>query len=200
MSTTICVVGIDPGFQGGIACLTLDGAVVDVWPMPVLQGRRKTINGRLLAEWLDKTFRVGPIRLVVVEEPGQRPQFGADADADARGQSRGFRNSGVQFRELGRIEGVLDALALPVRLIQARRWQESILGALPERLRKHDERRKERKRQSIAWATRRYPSACLVPGKCRKPQDGLADALGIAEFGRRDLVGGGMAEGREETA
>lgn len=197
------VIGIDPGFTGGLAALSLDGRVLDCRPMPILEDRRKTVHGAELARWLrrlDSRIDGLTVRLVVVEEPGQRPHAGKDADADGRDQSRGFRSNGTQLREVGRIEGVLDALGLPVRLIQARRWQESVLGALPAGCRGHDARRKLRKQQSIAFATRRFPDANLVPGRCRKPQDGISDAIGICEYGRRVLVGKVEPEGRGVVA
>lgn len=182
-----CVVGIDPGLSGGLACLSLDGVTIAVTPMPTLDGRRRTVDGAALARWLRMC---PPVRLVVAEEPGQRPLSGTDADADARGQSRGPRSSGSFFRELGRIEGVLDALGLPLQLIAPRKWQDSILGPLPASAKGHDARRKLRKAQSVAYATRRFPSAQLVLPRCRKPHDGLADALGIAEYARRLIAEG----------
>lgn len=83
-------------------------------------------------------------------------------------------NYGVGF---GRIIGWLEILAVPFTLVPPQTWQKMMhLGCSGEP--------KDRSRQAV---TRLFPRENLVPNGCVKLHDGLADALLLAEYGRRQL-------------
>jgi crossover junction endodeoxyribonuclease RuvC len=81
-------------------------------------------------------------------------------------------NFGANF---GWIQGVLQALSVPYELVRPRKWKKefSITGD---------------KNSSIAVCKRLFPDVSLLPTeRCRKDNDGMAEALLMAEFARRKL-------------
>ena len=75
----------------------------------------------------------------------------------------------------GFIEGVLCALGIPFQLIPPQRWKkEYSLGS--------------DKQQSVDACRGLFPNVSLLPTeRCRKPSDGMAEALLMAEYARRRL-------------
>jgi hypothetical protein len=101
-------VGIDIGVSGAIAVLS-DGALVEVFDMPVLRDgpkSRATVNAPLLAEILAKSHATK----VYIEWVGVRPGEGA-VGAFAFGRSRGI------------VEGVCAGLAIPAEFITSPAWK-----------------------------------------------------------------------------
>lgn len=169
MTTTLpirrIVLGVDPGLAGGLAVLDVGGEVLDLRPMPVLPGQRRTIDARELANWLYATEEQhGAFALAVVERVGAMPRQGI-ASAFSFGAGWGL------------VLGVLAALKVPVELATPQRWKSAVLAGTPKD-----------KGAAIAFCRRRWPDTSLVPPRGRVPHDGLADALLIAEYGRRTLA------------
>lgn len=183
------VLGLDPGLQGGFAILSLEGCCLEFGPLPILGGKRRRIDIPSMALTLRHSARLGSrFHLAILEEPGNRPTRGTDPSADARGQTRGSVGTASFLREFGRLEGMLDTLGMPYQTVRPRAWQAAILGAMPSGI-KPDQRRNVVKAESVAWCRRRFPAVSLTPGRRTKPHDGIADALGIAEFARRLVAG-----------
>ena len=81
-------------------------------------------------------------------------------------------NFGANF---GWIQGVLQALSVPYELVRPQKWKKefSITGD---------------KNSSIAVCKRLFPDVSLLPTeRCRKDNDGMAEALLMAEYARRKL-------------
>jgi crossover junction endodeoxyribonuclease RuvC len=74
----------------------------------------------------------------------------------------------------GAIQGILSTLGVPYELVTPQAWKGVILAGTTKD-----------KNASIAYCRRAFPSVSLVPSRCRKPHDGMADALCLLEFGRR---------------
>ena len=72
-------------------------------------------------------------------------------------------------------QGVMDALAIPYELITPQRWMKAVLDS--------GDRSPEHR---MAFARRRWPTAPLT----RKKDSGVADALCLAEYARRQIMGG----------
>jgi crossover junction endodeoxyribonuclease RuvC len=164
-----CVVGIDPGLRGGLACVLLSGEVVMAETMPVFGSKPRTVDGITLARWVGEVHDLlggGEIALAVVEKaqyhPGQQGRF----------------EYGVGY---GTILGVLIALGVPIDLASPAKWQNAILGRRPKG--------SDPKAAALAYAARRFPGVALVPPGCRTPHDGIGDALCLAEFARRLALG-----------
>jgi len=162
-------VGIDPGLKGAIAFLG-DGAVPALVSMPVIKRLRG--EGRdqidmvglrdLLQSWLPLGFGC-----FVTVERGQAlpPGMGGGVTNFARGYHRGI------------LEGLLVALRIPYQLVPPQAWQKAMHGGAPAG---------ERKQLSILVAQRLFPGVNLQrTPRCSTLSDGLAEALLLAEHGRR---------------
>lgn len=77
----------------------------------------------------------------------------------------------------GRIIGWLETLGVPMTLVPPQTWQKMMhMGCTGKP--------KDRSRQAVR---RLFPRENLIPHGCIKLHDGLADAMLIAEYGRRQL-------------
>lgn len=156
----ILKVGIDPGLHGGLAALGADGQVHALTVMPTAGGE---INPGELVTWLEnlRSFGDNDLGGVYLEKVGAMPK---------QGVSSTFK-FGCGW---GMVRGVCAALGVPVVLVTPQCWKGEVLAGLP-----HD------KDGAIRFCASRWPTAGLVPKGCRVPHDGLADALCLAEYGRR---------------
>jgi len=77
-------------------------------------------------------------------------------------------------RGLGQIEGVLAALEIRLEYVTPQAWKKLVLAGTAKD-----------KTAAVEYATRAFPAVRLVRPGCRKPHDGCADALCLAEYGRR---------------
>jgi len=158
------IVGIDPGVDGAVAWMDHDGDVLDVIEMPTyMDGKKRFVDcptlRRSMASMICKD------NLVVLESVNCRPGQGV--------------SSVFSFgRSLGRIEGVVFSLDLPMEFPTPQRWKKVVLEGTDKS-----------KDAAIAYVKRRWPDVQLVPEGCRVPHDGRADAICLCEFGRR-LLGG----------
>ena len=81
-------------------------------------------------------------------------------------------NFGMNF---GWIRGVLEANHIPYELIRPQKWKKEFSIT-------------QDKNQSIAVCKRLFPDVSLLrTEKCRKDDDGLAEAILLAEYARRKL-------------
>ena len=157
------VIGIDPGITGALACLDREGIVVDVWPMP----RRD--EGKVRhpdGATLRRILTTWPVRLVAVEKVHAMPGQGVST-MFAFGCNWGY------------VLGVLVCMGLPYELVTPQAWQKAMFASQPKR------KDIDIKKATRAFADRRWPQWSTNPGK--------ADALCIAEWARRYLIGKGAA-------
>lgn len=150
------VIGIDPGLKGGFASISDDGTV-EAFPMPVAGG---VIAGRAIGIWVARKQLDGSV-IAVVEKVHSMPKQGVASTF----------TFGMGF---GKVLGVLEALGVPLFLVSPQSWKKSVLRDTPGD-----------KAAAVAFCTQRWPDVELVPAGCRVPNDGMADALCIAEYGRR---------------
>lgn len=155
------ILGIDPGLYGAVAAIGLDGCALWAVPLPTIGRKRREIDVAALAR-LVRQQRVG---LAVVESVASRPGQGVV----------GVFSFG---RTLGRIEGMLATLLIPVELVTPQRWKGEVLAGTAKD-----------KAAAIVYARKRFPTVELVPRGCRVPHHGIAEALCMAEYGQRLVVG-----------
>ncbi len=129
------------------------------WAMP-LPHQGKEVAVRALLSLLPPPLGVA---CVMVERLGIRPGQSAQSGA-------------TQGTNHGRITGALEAMGYPVRLVRPQDWKDKVLRGT-----------KKDKAAAIAFVQRAYPAVELIPGRCKVPQDGLADAMCIAEYARLAL-------------
>ncbi len=128
-------------------------------PMP-LGG--KDLDLVLISQWL-KDSSPG---LVIVEKVHSMPGQGV-ASMFKFGQG------------YGAILGIAAALTIPTELVTPQAWKKVVLAGSAKD-----------KDAAIDYCRRAFPQVSLLPvPRCRKPHDGLADALCLLEYGRRVLVG-----------
>lgn len=73
----------------------------------------------------------------------------------------------------GILLGIIGALAIPTILVTPQAWKKAILAGT-----------KKDKDAAIAYVRMKYPAVELIPKGCRKPHDGMADSICIAEYGK----------------
>ena len=151
--------GLDPGKQGAVAVLT-DGGNAYAEALQHVDGFVDLVRiGSFLEEsGLDAESMAGAVVEKVAAMPHRR--MGA----------RSAFNFGVGF---GQLVGLMQATAWPYELVPAGVWQKAVLRSF---------KRGQSKAASIAHVMRVYPLLDLAPGQRRKPHDGMADAVCIAEW------------------
>ncbi|MBA3546303.1 MAG: Holliday junction endonuclease [Planctomycetes bacterium] len=152
--------GIDPGLGGGLAALSATGIVLGAWPMPVAGGE---VHASEVADLLrrQRLGIDGNIACVCIEKVGAMPK-------------QGVTSSFTFGAGWGMVRGVCAALGLPVTLVPPTVWKKRVLIGLT-----HD------KEGAIRFCASRWPLVELIPNGCRKPHDGIADALCLAEYVRQ---------------
>ncbi|OGO09271.1 MAG: hypothetical protein A2Y61_05355 [Chloroflexi bacterium RBG_13_60_13] len=158
------VIGVDPGKAGAIVRLGGDYSPF-IHMMPLISGaRRDEYDAPLIVKMVEGAAHVFVEKL----QPMPLKKGGTIANFN-----RGFCN--------GLFIGLLTALNVPFTMVRPQEWQKEMLSGVPG---------DDTKQRSILAAQRLFPSVSLLPTeRCRKPSDGIADALLIAEFGRRRLGG-----------
>lgn len=156
------IAGCDPGLKGAFVLLAGDETPV-VLPMPVTDNG-KEIDGTAIAAWL----MMNEVDMVVLERVGARNTFNS--------QGKAIRKTGNEFRfatGYGVIQGVLQACGIRYRRVQPMTWKSKVLGELGSG-----------KDAAIYYCQNHLPRVDLIPGRCRTPQDGIADAACLAVYGR----------------
>lgn len=186
------VVGIDPGMKGGIAAINLNRSESKVWSMPTLAGRVDTTEMRLI---FDEIAKSGQISLCVLEKAQSMPRQGVV----------GVFSMGVNY---GILLGTLVAAKVPFDEITPSEWKRAIIGGVKITKRKAtqeaislessvDSKKAQRaadkkalKEVAVLTARRLFPDAVF-----RNTQDGIAEALLMAEAARRIVVSGSLRIG-----
>lgn len=174
------IVGVDPGLKGGVAAVCGD-RVIFARPMPLaeLDERRSRVCGPTFSAWVDEACEaVGSERVAVYIENA----WGRSGDGAGGAFSFGaaFIVPFDRGAELG-----------DVRLINPKKWQHALLGPFYS-FGEDDDIRTPRQRSKLASISRAlhvHPRINLRPGRCRVDQDGIADALNIADYGWLENTG-----------
>ena len=158
-------VGIDPGLSGAIAGIDATGKVWELCDTPILtiqkaRGPRREFDVALMVRTLAGIRDAYQVRRVVLERVLPMP-----------GSARGSIGAFGIGRSAGLWEGMLAALGLRVELVVPRAWQAKILGGFAG------------KDGSRLKACQLFPDA--ADRLARKKDDGRADGLLLAEYGRR---------------
>ena len=161
-------VGIDPGLSGGLAAIDGVGRIVDVMPMPRLNGSSGPLDMHAIKSWFSTLKKRGDV-VAALERVSARPGEGVKSTLTA----------GVNW---GFLKGMLIAISARHSEPTPQQWKKEL--GLPKRTGKE---RKQAKQDAIALATQLFPGIDLTPGRRRVPHDGMADAVLVAEYARRRL-------------
>lgn len=152
-------IGIDPGQKGAIAAV---GNAINACAFP-LPFNAKELNVSNVVEWFQYSCESYFTR-VFVEKQFVMPKQGAVS---------GFR-CGLEY---GRLLGCLQS-RYAVEIVPAKTWKAVMLPG----------ENKSDKSASIRVAKRLFPGVSLRrTERCKKDDDGMAEALLIAEYGRRTM-------------
>jgi crossover junction endodeoxyribonuclease RuvC len=157
-------IGIDPGKSGALAFLYTDG-IVETHLCPTLAGKKskRLYDVARMVEII--TIRKGftPDAFCVLEQAQPMPGQGVTS----------MFSIGEGF---GLWKGILAALCIPYQIVHPWTWQKVILRDIGG----------TGKQRAILAAGRLFPKVNLrATEKCRKPHDGIADSLLLAEYARR---------------
>jgi Holliday junction resolvasome RuvABC endonuclease subunit len=166
-------IGIDPGINGGIACLDKKGKMVYLDVMSTIKiGTKNRLNLReissLLFGWAssydfqcDKT-----VAIIAIEHQRAMPKQGVSSTFTI---GQGF----------GQLEGICAGLNLPYTIVMPREWQKEMFKGLPKG---------KPKDHSKLIAQQLFPDITFKKSaRCTKIHDGMTDAILIAEYARRKL-------------
>lgn len=149
------LVGIDPGLSGAIC--VLGNNKDSVIKLPV---NDKDIDIGSVAKWLKSTVGGDPVALAVIEKVGAMPKQGVVSM---------FRFG----QATGQLIGMIQALDIPLIRPTPQQWKKVVLAGTSKD-----------KEAAIAYVRNRYPLLSLLPTpKSRVPDDGMADAVCLAEYG-----------------
>lgn len=159
--------GIDPGVTGGVVVLDADGAPILSTRTPVVRvGTKRTYDIPGMVGLLEEALTAAQGKVsAVIEKVGTMPRDGRV----------GAFNFGVGY---GLWLGILSALGISYYEVTPQRWQADMLAGLP--------RGDKTKLSSITRCQTLFPG---VPIKA-KADHGIADAALLAEYARRQHLGG----------
>ena len=173
----VTVVGIDPGLSGALAFIHVSGEVAleDIPVIAIASGAvRRRVDGALLkAMLLRHCPPAEPVRI-----------FCEDIAVAMGGQGSAAMTMVSLGRTLGAIEGVTDALRMPLRLVAPKEWKG--LYGLKGKSKDDAGRGKGELPKAMLLARRLYPQA--IPMLERVKDADRAEALLIAHFGKRMIL------------
>jgi hypothetical protein len=164
-------IGIDPGKRGAMALINRDS--VSVQPIPIIPGSkisRDEYNLVFIREWLlnETAEQTGNVFVTVERSQPLPPKIRGSIAQFQRGVACGW-------------EWMLVGMSIPYQLVRPIEWQKVMFAGTPGA---------DTKQRSIIAAQRLYPDVSLLrTERSKKPDHNLADALLIAEFGRRQWTG-----------
>lgn len=195
------VIGIDPGFEGGIAFLsgnqTRELPWLAVVAMPVIESQgtpRKGKKTRLVREYDEMVLRDIILRhtenaSVAAFIEKQQPMMRYDPNRWNDQAKKMGMNVPPSMQAVWNlcygyalIRGVLIGLQIPTYTVPPKTWQAKMLGGMD---------RKDTKAASIRTARQMYPLADFRKSeRCRNLHDGMTDAALIATYGWQTVLGG----------
>ena len=149
------IIGIDPGKSGAWAAVYDDGMAY-AGPVP-MAGKLLDI-GALVEAIRDHTDRP----TVIIEHVGAMPGQGVTS----------MFSFGTSW---GQVIGMCQALGWSYQLVRPQRWQGVVLAGL---------NRDDAKAAALQYVRARFPALSLLASpRCKKPHDGMVDAVCLACFG-----------------
>lgn len=156
------ILGIDPGLKGGFGILNFEDQCYNSYKMPVVSNGTK----KILDERNIITILVdNKPDIVIIEKVGAMPKQGVTS----------MFNFGCSW---GMLRGMCAGLFIPYELVTPQAWKKVVLQGT-----------KKDKGSAISYVLRRYPDLNVDGGKL---DDGQADAICLAEYGRREFFKNGI--------
>lgn len=161
------ILGIDPGLKGAL-CYLEKGKNPEVFPMPTVKIRKKNC------------IDLVPISNYIRDLPSDTKVV---IERQVVIQGQGLSSSSRTMFMFGQLLGICSGVGLQYTDITAYKWQGLIFPKIDES-KMVQYNYKDTKIKSIAYVTQNYGlDYCFSSKRQRKPQDGLADAICIANAG-----------------
>ena len=163
------IIGIDPGFDGGIIKLLPEfrEGRIQKYIMPVVGDKKRSLDLPAIVTIFGKFD--GYIKLVVIEKVHSMPKQGVASSF----------NFGMGY---GQLQGICAALQLSVVLVTPQQWKKVILVGYAKPGKGASE--KEKKAAAVQYVQQKYPKLDLRKSeRCRNPHYGIVDAICLAEYG-----------------
>jgi crossover junction endodeoxyribonuclease RuvC len=150
-------IGLDPGRRGAVVAIDSNCHVVLAEPLPYTG---KSLDGTVVMDWLLEALGgIGGESFAVLEHQQPHAKQGAVSAFTA---GRGFGMLEQILRDIG----IRYAIERPSRT----GWHKVLSGIEGQ----------DAKDRAVLLCQRELPGLDLLPGRCRKPHDGLADAGAMA--------------------
>lgn len=172
------VLGIDPGFDGGVALLevTSQERYAYAIPMPIsVEKKEARRKGKKIIRKLKEVLIPELVEWLKHKVPGLRVDL-AVVEQEQAYHGQGIVSTGKFLHGYGKLLGMLDALGIRRVLVPPKAWQKLVLG-----------KSTSDKQRAIMFARNTFLNINLVLPRKRKPHDGMADALCLAELGRQAM-------------
>lgn len=162
------IVGVDPGKSGAIVTIGETSGNFYTYPMPVIVGKRAEYDEREIEKILYQSTAPDTSLVFIERQKPLPPKMGGSLASYWRGAGEFF------------FHGLCTGLGLPYEIVDPTTWQKEFFGGLSKDL---------GKQRSVLVCKRLFPSVSLLrTERCKKDDDGIADAVLIAEYGRRKLA------------
>lgn len=153
-------IGIDPGKSGALAAIYGNSVLLYDTPVAKIKDSKTDYLPYTMAKVIKDLIPMGGEVFVVLEKVHAMPGQGV--------------TSMFSFgRGLGLWEGILAGLGLPYTMVAPQTWKKAMMADMP----------RDNKDSSRIAATRLFPNASDMLS--RKKDDGRAEALLMAEYGKR---------------
>lgn len=171
-----CIFGVDLGLNGGIASMPR-GDKAHTRRMPTLAA----------AKGKGRVYDLSGIMQLLYTPAADSHMF-IEA-AQLRGKATTSKQVAVSLARCQALwEMACVSAGYPYTIVPARTWQKVMFAGLGKV--------EDTKAASIVRVKQLFPGVNLRPGECKKDQDGLSDAILLAEYGRRQLCQA-VATGRD---
>lgn len=198
----VITVGLDPGLEGGLAAL-VNGKPLKTAAWPTVE-LKKTAGG-VKTEYQEREM-LDLIREVTTHSGNPTVHVFLEKQHAMKGQGvTSMFSTGYGY---GILRMALVALRVPWTLVGSQQWQKVMLAGLPKpppRIAKKGKNAGKEVKQKASQILGPLVCARLWPDwdtratlRSSKPHTGITDALLIAEFGRRLVMGGGVLSPGEE--
>ena len=158
--------GIDPGVSGGVAMMADRG--IEAVPLPYIA---KRVDGRALRRWVVERVPLTSITGVTIEKAQAIFKPGGPGGKPSPGLATQSFSYGVAY---GILVGVVEGWGVPLVEISPRKWQGAVIPGA---------KKGKTKEASVHHVMQAYPTVnLLLTPRHRKPHDGIADAVCIAEW------------------
>ena len=159
-------IGADNGLQGGIAVVNNKEELLDVFPMPVIKGNKRTeYDMRAIIDKFKAIKAMDESVVAILEQAHARPISGRTA----------CFSTGMCY---GIMRGILNALDISCVIVTPNRWMKQILAGTNQK----------DKKGSIKYCLNKYPAYSFkATERCTKYHDGCTDAVCLALWGVRNI-------------